>query len=82
MALGQPNDDPLPTILAICEDYFAHASPDVHREIDALLRAHGVSGGPGWLIDMLALTRLRQQIATATQQSTTADDRAVKTRGD
>jgi hypothetical protein len=25
------------------------------------LRAHDITGGPGWLIDMLALTRMRLQ---------------------
>jgi hypothetical protein len=28
------------------------------------VRAHDITGGPGWLIDVLALTRLRLQIPT------------------
>ena len=74
--MGEPDDDLLPTILEICEDFFAHASTGVHRELDTLLRAHDISGGPGWLIDMLALARLRLQTAPDPDQS------AVKTRGD
>ncbi|GLW35231.1 hypothetical protein Areg01_81670 [Actinoplanes regularis] len=33
----------------LCEDYFAYASPAVHREFDTLLLACAVSGGPGRL---------------------------------
>ncbi|MFE9958913.1 hypothetical protein [Micromonospora sp. NPDC005299] len=61
---------------------FGSASPAVHRELDAVLRVHGVTGGPGWLIDMLALTRLRLQTAADPDQPATADGSAVKTRGD
>lgn len=35
--------------------------PISHRKVDALLRARGITGGLGWLIDMLALTRLSLQ---------------------
>ncbi|GAA2530925.1 hypothetical protein [Winogradskya humida] len=59
-------DDLLPLLLEICEDYFAHAGPIGHREVDALLRARDITGGPGWLIDMLALTRRRLQDGTQT----------------
>ncbi|MEH1128997.1 hypothetical protein [Micromonospora sp. CPCC 206061] len=75
-------DDLLPMILTICEDFFGSASPAVHRELDAVLRARNVTGGPGWLIDMLALTRLRLQTALERNQSATAEESAVKTRGD
>jgi hypothetical protein len=75
-------DDLLPMILGICEDFFGSASPAVHRELDAVLRAHDVTGGPGWMIDMLTLTRLRLQTAPHTDQPATADGSAVKTRGD
>ncbi|WP_236050292.1 hypothetical protein [Paractinoplanes ovalisporus] len=57
----EPGDDLLPLLLEICEDYFAHAGPIEHRELDTLLRARDITGGPGWLIDMLALTRQRLQ---------------------
>jgi hypothetical protein len=57
----EPGDDLLPLLLEICEDYLAHASPIGHREVDAVLRARDITGGPGWLIDMLALTRRRLQ---------------------
>jgi hypothetical protein len=30
-----------------------------HEKVDQRLRTHGITGGPGWLIDMLALTRRR-----------------------
>jgi hypothetical protein len=75
-------DDPLPMILGICADFFASTSPAVHRELDAVLRAHDVTGGPGWLIDMLAFTRLRLQTAADPDRPPTADQSAVKTRGD
>ena len=48
-------------LLGICEDFFTRASPATRRELDTLLRQRGITGGPGWLIDMLALTRLRLQ---------------------
>jgi hypothetical protein len=54
-------DDLLPLLLEICEDFLAHTSPPVRREVDNVLHAHGITGGPGWLIDMLALSRLRLQ---------------------
>lgn len=65
---GEPADDLLPTILGICEDFFTHASPAVHHELDTVLRAYDISGGPGWLIDTLALTRLRLQTAADSDQ--------------
>ncbi|MFC7530209.1 hypothetical protein [Actinoplanes sp. GCM10030250] len=40
--------------------------PDRVRELDAVLQAHDITGGPGWLIDMLALTRRRLQGGTQT----------------
>lgn len=51
--------DQLIELLQICEDFISHASPATRHEIDTDLRARGNSGGPGWLIDMLGLTRLR-----------------------
>jgi hypothetical protein len=61
-----PGDDRLPLLLEICEDYFAHIGPNGYYEVDALLRGHDITGGPGWLIDMLALTRRRLQGGTRT----------------
>jgi len=61
MNTATPGDDPLPLLLEICEDFFTTTSPAVHRELDTLLRARDITGGPGWLIDMLALTRYRLQ---------------------
>jgi hypothetical protein len=58
------HDELLPLLLEICEDFFASAGPAVHHEVDALLQARSITGGPGWLIDMLALTR--QRLATLT----------------
>lgn len=66
MQPGEPDNDLLPLLLEVCEDYFAHAGPIGHREVDALLRARDITGGQGWLIDMLALTRLRLQGGTQT----------------
>jgi hypothetical protein len=59
-------DDLLPVLLEICEAYFAHTDPMSHRELDAILLARDITGGPGWLIDMLALTRRRLQGGTET----------------
>ncbi|GLY02947.1 MULTISPECIES: hypothetical protein [Actinoplanes] len=56
----EPNDL-VPLLLEICEDFLAQPGPPVHREVDDVLHAHGITGGPGWLIDMLALSRLRLQ---------------------
>jgi hypothetical protein len=73
---GQPDDDLLPTILGICEDFFASAGPAIHRELDTLLRAHDISGGTGWLIDILTFTRRRLQTApdpTSPQQRRTCN---------
>jgi hypothetical protein len=55
------HDDLLPLLLEICEDFLVHTSPAIRDELDQLLRAHAITGGPGWLIDMLALSRLRLQ---------------------
>jgi hypothetical protein len=54
-------DQLLPHLLEICEDFLGHASPATRHELDTYLRTRGVTGGPGWLIDMLGLTRLRTQ---------------------
>jgi hypothetical protein len=65
-AATTPGDDRIPLLLEICEDYFAHIGPNGYYEVDALLRGHDITGGPGWLIDMLALTRRRLQDGTRT----------------
>jgi hypothetical protein len=57
----EPNNDQLPELLAICEDFFAITSADTRHELDALLQDRGITGGTGWLIDMLALERRRLQ---------------------
>ncbi|GLW35205.1 hypothetical protein [Actinoplanes regularis] len=59
MDTDEPYDDLLPLLLEICEDFFTGAGPAVHHEVDALLQARSITGGRGWLIDMLALTRHR-----------------------
>jgi hypothetical protein len=57
-----PHDqEQLRLLLEICEDFLRHTGPATHDEIDRLLRQRGITGGPGWLIDMLGLTRLRLQ---------------------
>jgi hypothetical protein len=64
MATGQmthDHDQLLPLLLEICEDFFTHTSPATLTEVDVLLREHSITGGPGWLIDMLGLTRLHLQ---------------------
>ena len=55
------NEQLLELLLMICEDFFAGTSQATHGELDALLRAHDINGGPCWLIDMLGLARLRLQ---------------------
>jgi hypothetical protein len=59
MDTGETYDELLPLLLQICEDFFAATNSATHRELDALLRSRDITGGPGWLIDMLALTRTR-----------------------
>ncbi|MGC4856489.1 hypothetical protein ACLQ24_24720 [Micromonospora sp. DT4] len=66
--------DLLPHLLQICEDFLAHSGPATHHEVDTLLRARGITGGPGWLIDMLGLTRLRLQAATHRDEHGTHHD--------
>ena len=61
MQPAEANDDLLLLLLEVCEDYFAGAGPTDRRKLDALLHARDITGGPGWLIDMLALTRRRLQ---------------------
>jgi hypothetical protein len=64
MATGQTEHDHdhlLPLLLKICEDFLSHTSPATRSEIDTLLCERGITGGPSWLIDMLALTRMRLQ---------------------
>ncbi|MFC4066798.1 hypothetical protein [Actinoplanes subglobosus] len=58
----EPYDDLLPLLLGICEDFFAGAGPAVRHQVDAFLQARNITGGPGWLIDMLALTRQRLEL--------------------
>ncbi|GGL11993.1 hypothetical protein [Mangrovihabitans endophyticus] len=65
MTASTPGDDPLPELLEICEEFLADASPAVHHDLDVLLRSRGITGGPGWLIDMLALNRHRLQNHTS-----------------
>ena len=55
------HDRLLPEVLQICEQFLGQASPATRDELDTFLLARGNSGGPGWLIDMLGLTRLRLQ---------------------
>jgi hypothetical protein len=63
-------------LLHICEDYFRHAGPGTHAELDAVLRRHHITGGPGWLIDMLGLTllRLQHEHAASTVEASTRND--------
>ncbi|GAA0498577.1 hypothetical protein Ade02nite_91830 [Paractinoplanes deccanensis] len=46
-------------VLEICEKFFARAGQSTLHDVDALLIAYGITGGPGWLIDMLALSRVQ-----------------------
>jgi hypothetical protein len=63
MPAGQTQYDHqlLEQLLEICEDFFGRASPATRHELDSYLHTRGANGGPGWLIDMLGLTRLRLQ---------------------
>ena len=61
-AYQAPRDhDQVQLLLGICEDFFHYTSLATRAEVDALLRRRGITGGPGWLIDMLGLTRLNLQ---------------------
>lgn len=55
------HDHLLAHLLEICEDFLGRASQATRHELDAYLCTRGITGGPGWLIDMLGLTRLRLQ---------------------
>jgi hypothetical protein len=55
------HDQLLAHLLEICEDFLGRASHATRDEVDAYLRTRSITGGPGWLIDMLGLTRLRLQ---------------------
>jgi hypothetical protein len=58
---AQPGHAQLSELLHICEDFFRTTGPETRAELDATLREHGITGGPGWLIDTLGLTRLHLQ---------------------
>jgi hypothetical protein len=73
------HDDLLPTILEVSVDCFAGTSPVARHELDTLLHSRDITGGPGWLIDTLALTRMR--LPNAAGQRQTAKESAVKTHG-
>lgn len=64
----------LPLLLEICEDFLANAAPATHHEVDILLRGRGITGGPGWLIDMLGLIRLHPQNTTHHDQPSSRHD--------
>lgn len=61
MATSHTHDPLLEQLLEICEEFFGQTSAATRHELDALLRARGIYGGPCWLIDMLGLTRYRLQ---------------------
>jgi hypothetical protein len=54
---AQPGHDHLSELLHICEDFFRNADPATLAKLDTILREHGITGGPGWPIDILGLTR-------------------------
>jgi hypothetical protein len=61
-----------PTNLGICEEFSAGTSLAVRRELVTLLRGPDITGGSGWLIDLLALTR-RRQLADDGREAQDAD---------
>jgi hypothetical protein len=63
-------------LLQICEDYFRHADPATHADLDAVLRQHDITGGPRRLIDTLGLTlhRPQHEHAAFTAESSTRND--------
>jgi hypothetical protein len=69
-------------ILETCEEFFAGTSPAVRANLDTLLRACDILGGPGWLIAMLALTRRRTERPAGHEQPPEVDKSAFKSRGD
>ncbi|MBM2623371.1 hypothetical protein JIG36_48540 [Actinoplanes sp. LDG1-06] len=56
---GELNDDLMLTILEICEKFLASTTPTVRQELDMILHLTEITGGSGWLIRMLVLTRMR-----------------------
>lgn len=43
-------------LLALCEEFFRHASSIVHAELDQFLTEHDQHGSPGWFLDALGFT--------------------------
>ena len=78
MDADESHDDLLPLLLGLCEDLFASAGPAVHHEVDDLLQARNITGGPGWLIDMLALTR--QSLETPAEPDGSCSRQAAESR--
>ena len=77
MDTEEPSNDQLLELLAICEGFFAGTSPDTRRELDALLQGHAIIAGPGWLIDMIALERLRLKTRESSGPTTHLPRRAL-----
>lgn len=45
-------------LLQLCEEFFRHASPNVHGELHQFLTDHGCPGDLGWFLDVLGFTAL------------------------
>ncbi|MEV0133037.1 hypothetical protein AB0H83_31810 [Dactylosporangium sp. NPDC050688] len=69
MSTRQLDHDQLQLLLGICYDFFRHTGPAARSEVDARLRERDITGGPGWLIDMLGLTHQRLQDHTQAHNS-------------
>ncbi|WP_433294501.1 hypothetical protein ACQP2F_33270 [Actinoplanes sp. CA-030573] len=78
----EPDDELLPMILGVCEDFFAMPAQPSTTSSARSSAPETSAAVPGWLIDMLALTRLRLQTANDPDQPTATDQSAVKTNGD
>ena len=70
---AKPSLDQMPQLLHVCEDFFRNAGPATLAELDTVLREHSITGGPGWLIDTLGLTRYRLQHDNSDEASTRND---------
>ena len=69
VVFGVPPEQITTELLGLCEQFFRHAGPAVHAELDQFLTAHAHPGGIGWFIDALGFATLTR----ATPDSTVGD---------
>ena len=58
--------DQIAELLEITEQFLRTHLQTVHRDLDELLLHRGITGGPGWLIDVLGATGFGLRAAAST----------------